>query len=291
MTIAVLWQGIGTALVGAKVPPQLSTFATFAAFFIAAAVSMAAYLVFSHRRTKGANDAKPVMKISTIASLNLYTAGAFCLFYVSTTLMQPTAASVIETGVGPFIIALIIAFNARAISGSLIPATAVLALALAFFFLGNHNSSAHSFLGFALAVGAGVSAVGVLYSSRNATKYGHSVFAIAAARFHLAWIASGLVTFFTVEKSDLEGSIVSIIVLSATCITLPVLLLQWGITLAPPFTSALIIAALPAVVLATEIALGSKADQTQLVLLTLIVCITAGQTLLGARRTNKSPRH
>ena len=68
------------------------------------------------------------------------------------------------------------------------------------------------------------------------------------------------------------------------CITFPILLLQWGITLAPPFISALIIAALPAVVMATEVALGSQVEPIQLTLLMLIVAITISQAMWGTRK-------
>ena len=288
VALAVLWQGIGTAIVGSEVDPGLSTFATFSAFLIAAIVSTVVYLAFYRRKYRATDAQHPPMTLTTVASLNLFTAGAFCLFYISTTLMQPTAASVIETGVGPFIIAAIMAWSARRLSSSLVSATAVVVLALCFFFLGTGSSSPQSYMGFTLAVAAGISAVGVLYSSRLATEQGHSVLTIAAVRFHLAWIISGLVAFFSVEAEMLRGSTLSIVLLSATCITFPILLLQWGITLASPFTSALIIAALPAVVMVTEVALGSQVEPIQLTLLTLIVAITISQAMWGTRKTSEN---
>lgn len=284
VALAVLWQGIGTAIVGVQVDPELSTFTTFSAFLIAAIISTVVYLAFYRRKYRATETPHPPMKMTTAASLNLFTAGAFCLFYVSTTLMQPTAASVIETGVGPFIVAVIMTWSARRLSSSLVSTTAVVVLALCFFFLGTGSSSPQSYLGFALAVGAGISAVGVLYSSRWATEQGNSVLTIAAVRFHLAWIISGLVAFFSVEAEMLRGSTLSIVLLSVMCITFPILLLQWGITLAPPFISALIIAALPAVVMATEVALGFQVEPIQLTLLMLIVAITISQAMWGTRK-------
>ena len=49
--------------------------------------------------------------------------------------------------------------------------------------------------------------------------------------------------------------------------------------MAPPFVAALIIAALPAVVMVTEILLGASVNPIQLVLLSLIVLITIGQAI------------
>lgn len=143
-------------------------------------------------------------------------------------------------------------------------------------------------LGFRSGCRCRISAVGVLYSSRWATEQGNSVLTIAAVRFHLAWIISGLVAFFSVEAERLKGSTLPIVLLSVMCITFPILLLQWGITLTLPLTSALIIATLPTVVMATEIALGSQVEPIQLTLLLLIVAITISQAILGTRRTSEN---
>ncbi|KQB83711.1 hypothetical protein [Corynebacterium oculi] len=287
VAIAVLWQGIGTAIVGAKVEPEISTFITFSAFLIAAVISTVFYVAFYCKKSRETRVWRRPMKMATIVSLNLFTAGAFCLFYVSTTLIQTTAASVIETGIGPFIVAMITAWKARRFSSSLLSTLGVVVLALCFFFLGTEGISSQSYLGFALAVGAGISAVGVLHSSRWAVEQGNSVFEIAAVRFHLAWIISGLVAFLSVEAEMIRGSTLSIVLLSATCITLPILLLRWGITLASSLTSALIIATLPAVVMASEVALGTQVDPFQLTVLALIMVIAISQAMWGTRRTSE----
>ncbi|NME90214.1 MAG: EamA family transporter [Corynebacterium sp.] len=120
----------------------------------------------------------------------------------------------------------------------------------------------------------------MLYSSQWASQLGLDVISIAAIRFHLAWILSGVVAFSTIDMTSFsQGEITSTVVLSMLCITFPILLLQWGIILAPPFVAALIIAALPAVVMVTEILLGASVNPIQLVLLVLIVLITIGQAI------------
>lgn len=280
IAVAVLWQGVGTAVVGHRVEAELSTFTTFAAFFIAAVISSAGFAMRKSGKSSALGLLKSARGIKIALALNLFTAGAFCLFYVSATLIPPTAASVIETGIGPLVVAVFVAFAARRFSKSLIPPLVIVGLALGYFFLGDVVASSGIVVGFVLAIAAGMSAVGVLYSSQWASQLGLDVISIAAIRFHLAWILSGVVAFLTIDMTSFsQGEITSTVVLSMLCITFPILLLQWGIILASPFVAALIIAALPAVVMVTEILLGASVNPIQLVLLSLIVLITIGQAI------------
>lgn len=93
---------------------------------------------------------------------------------------------------------------------------------------------------------------------------------------------------FSVDFTQLQGNVGQLIILSTLCIMFPILLLQWGVILAPPFISALILAKLPAVVMATETLLGSAINPVQLMLLVLIVVITMGQAIHGTRQSRKS---
>ncbi|MDN5903686.1 EamA family transporter [Corynebacterium casei] len=292
VAVAVIWQGIGTAVVGMRVAPDLSTFTTFSAFLIAAVLSTIGYFAVKHRK-QNANSERVVeapsatksQRVKSALALNLFSAGAFCLFYISATMIQPTAASVIETGVGPFVVAVLLALTAKRFNSTLIPTFAIVALAFAFFFIGDVSATSETYAGVLLAVGAGISAVGVLYSSRWASSQGLGVLTIAAIRFHLAWILSGIVAITSVDFTELQGNIGQLIILSTLCITLPILLLQWGVVLAPPFISALILATLPAVVMATETLLGSTINPVQIMLLVLIVVITMGQAIHGTRQS------
>ena len=146
--------------------------------------------------------------------LNVATAGAFACFYIAVTLIPATAASVIETGIGPLAIALL-AFRATGLKlGEL--ATPMLVLATA------------------------------------------SAVAISAARFHLAWLLCGLLAAPTLAEGSADPRrLLRTAALALVCISLPILLLQWGITLAPPASSAMLIAALPTVVFASDLAMGA----------------------------------
>lgn len=59
VALAVLWQGIGTAIVGAQVDPELSTFTTFSAFLIAAIISTVVYLAFYRRKYRATETPHP----------------------------------------------------------------------------------------------------------------------------------------------------------------------------------------------------------------------------------------
>ncbi|NWO17702.1 MAG: hypothetical protein HLX46_12975 [Corynebacterium sp.] len=141
IAVAVLWQGIGTAVVGHRVEAELSTFTTFATFFIAAIISSAGFAMRKAGKSSALGLLKSARGIKIALALNLFTAGTFCLFYVSATLIPPTAASVIETGIGPLVVALFVAFAARRFSKSLIPPLVIVVLALGYFFLGDADAS------------------------------------------------------------------------------------------------------------------------------------------------------
>lgn len=59
VAVAVIWQGIGTAVVGMWVAPDLSTFTTFSAFLIAAVLSTIGNFAVKHRK-QNANSERVV---------------------------------------------------------------------------------------------------------------------------------------------------------------------------------------------------------------------------------------
>lgn len=83
---------------------------------------------------------------------------------------------------------------------------------------------------------------------------GFSALQIASNRFHLAWVTSGIIAMPILINTPIDH-VAEIFFLGITCISLPILLLQWGITLCRPLPAALIIATLPAIVWASESAI------------------------------------
>ncbi len=225
------------------------------------------------------------MSCKTALSLNVFTAGAFCLFYISATMVPPAAASVIETGVGPLIVALILVKMAKNTTTLKALFTPVLVILLAFIFvvIQDIQYETVTVVGILLAVLAGSSAVGVLYSSRAAVREGENVLQIAATRFHLAWVVSGIIIFFTAQDALLGSDFFQNIGLSILCVTLPILLLQWGITIASPLASSLVIAWLPAIVLGTDVLLGATVTFSQVVVLFSIVCVSIAPVLFSKK--------
>ena len=96
VAVAVIWQGVGSSVVGNTTVPRLAPAVIAVAFLGAAAVG----LVARARGPRITQRASPV----DVCALNAYSAGAFVLFYLSTTMALPTAASVIETSMAPVIL-------------------------------------------------------------------------------------------------------------------------------------------------------------------------------------------
>lgn len=286
VSAAVLWQGIGTAVVGRFVEPELGTFTTFTAFLSA---SMIALLLsrFSDARRSGKNAANSLKPVDWL-KLNLVTAGAFACFYVSATMIPATAASVIETGLGPIAVALTMFLFHRGVSARTLlhPMAVLLAAAAAawFVFAAQKADNSYLVLGIGLSTAAGLCATGVLLVSRQLAERGISASAMSVARFHLAWVLCGLLSLPSLLAGTTEMSrLLGVAALSVLAISAPILLLQWGITLAKPLHSAIIISALPAVVLATDTLLGAALTGGIAAAMGVLVAVL----LLGLRRVPK----
>lgn len=273
VVVAVIWQGTGTAVVGATVPPALATFTTFGAFLAAAALAATVFVL----RRRRAPTLVPKLSRREMTRLNLYTAGAFGAFYVAATLIPPTAASVIETGVGPLSVALAAGAAVGRRRGALFHPALVLAIsvAVAWFALGGASRSESTMmmtLGIVLSAAAGCCAAGVLLSSHRLSARGVGALQISTVRFHLAWAMSGLIAVPQLLRAP-PGStneLWSCVLVGVTCIAGPILVLQWGITMARPLHAALVISALPAVVLGTDLILHG----------TFVPVLAAGMLLL-----------
>ena len=81
--------------------------------------------------------------------------------------------------------------------------------------------------------------------------------------------------------------ITDIAVLSFLCVSLPILLLQWGITIANALSAALTIAGLPAIVLGMQTVLGLHASASQVFVLLPILLITYIRVLFNSKEKNE----
>ncbi|MBF4603454.1 hypothetical protein [Curtobacterium sp. VKM Ac-2884] len=253
VAVAVVWQGIGTAVVGSTISPALSTFTTAVAFFGAASIALLVLVTREHGRFRPRE--RPTFREALV--MNAVTAGAFGAFYIATTLIPSTAASVIETGLGPLIIVLILVRNGgRRAHGLVVPGLVILAaIVIAWIALHDDEEASGSgvVLGVALSILAGACAAGVLLSSHRIAGRGVSAARISAVRFHLAWALGAAIGLPVIVRGSFgPGELLFAAGVGVTCICIPILLLQWGVTLAEPVHAALVISMLPAVVLVGE---------------------------------------
>lgn|GEM_PF-1459378 len=287
VAVAVIWQGIGTALVSHTISPALGTFSTFTAFLLAAGIGVVAKAVTTRQTTAAAGPA-PRMSRSEILVLNLVTAGAFACFYVAATLVPATAASVIETGLGPIAVALAMLSGTNKTRALLHPTIVLLAagaVAVSVFAVATVEPALR-ITGILLSTIAGACAAGVLLISRRLAGRGIDALSISAARFHLAWILCGVIALPTVlDAHQSVQALLGAAGISVISISLPILLLQWGITKAKPLASAFIISALPAVVLTADTFLGAALTPTIAVTMGILVIV-----LVAGLRSPRSPR-
>lgn len=267
VALAVLWQGIGTGVVGHVVAPEHSVLTTATAFLVAAVVGVAGWQLDGLRRG-GRPRAAPLLArigLRDLLLVNGVTAGAFGLFYIAATLIAPTAASVLEVGIGPVVVLLVTWRAVRHRAAAWIHPLLVLALsgATATLILVEASraggDAGRLLLGTLLCLAAGVCAVGVLLVSKTMASRGILAWEISAVRFHLVWVLGLALTVpGAVETGLSAGELSGIVLVGAAAIAGPILLLQWGVTLAKTLHAALLLACLPAVVLAADLVLGAS---------------------------------
>ncbi|MEZ2371411.1 EamA family transporter [Arthrobacter sp. RCC_34] len=284
VAVAVIWQGIGTALVSHTISPALGTYSTFTAFLLAALIGVIAKVTSAKRTPSGAGEALRMSRAEVIV-LNLVTAGAFACFYVAATLIPATAASVIETGLGPIAVAMALLGTTRKPRTLLHPTIVLLAaaaVAVAVFGVATVDPGL-KIAGILLSTIAGACAAGVLLISRRLAGRGIDALSISAARFHLAWVLCGAIALPTIiDTHQRLETLIGAAGISVIGISLPILLLQWGITKAKPLASAFIISALPAIVLAADTLLGAP--------LTPMIACTMGILVLVLLAGLRQPR-
>ncbi|WP_125777400.1 hypothetical protein [Antribacter gilvus] len=282
VALAVLWQGTGTAVVGQAVPQDLATFATFVAFLVVALASVAALLVV-RRRSVGAGRLRPRARWRDVVVANAFTAAAFGAFYVAVTLVPPTAASVLEVGTAPIVVALVAAAAVRRPAGRGYPGIVLAVCAgIAWISISAQvgQTPGETVLGIALCVVAGGGVAGVLVTSHRFARQGFTALELAASRFHLAWVVSGFLAIPALAGGVTLDRLGPTALIATTCIALPILPLQAGIMLCKPLDAALVLAVLPAVVLGAESVLGGGLDP----LLGGAMAVLVGVCVAGALR-------
>lgn len=293
VALAVLWQGIGTGVVGHVIAPEHSVLTTATAFLVAAVVGVVGWQVDGLRRGGRPRPAPLLARIGLrdLLLVNLVTAGAFGLFYVAATLVAPTAASVLEVGIGPVVVLLAAWQSARPRLAAWTHPLLVLALsaATATMILAEASraggETGQLVLGTLLCLAAGVCAVGVLLVSKSMASRGVLAWEISAVRFHLVWVLGLVLTVpGAVEAGLSAGELARIVLVGAAAIAGPILLLQWGVTLAKTLHAALLLACLPAVVLAADLVLGASFPALVVAGVVAIVLVSVSSTVRDRRQ-------
>lgn len=285
VALAVLWQGAGTGVVGHVITPQLATFTTATAFATAALVGVTAWMRRRRSSAGMAPDLKAlVSKVGAkqLVTLNVVTGGAFGLFYIAATLVPPTAASVLEVGIGPAVVIAATPYGRQRLGAWFFPVV-TLALAVVTALLAIRASESGigpALLGSGLSSLAGACAAAVLLTSRKLADAGLNVWEISAVRFHLVWVlgfalAAPAMWYDPVSPAE----VLAAIFVGVFAIAGPILLLQWGVTMADPLRAALILAALPAVVLGTDVLLGATFPAPVMIGVLAIVSVSLLSTM------------
>ncbi|MGJ0120440.1 hypothetical protein ACQ7HM_14650 [Williamsia sp. MIQD14] len=249
---AVVGQGVGNSVVGNSVTPRLSVCVVFIAFALAAIVGCIT-------RACGQSSTGRASR-RDVFLINVYSAGAFGLFYVSTTMALPTAMTVVETSMAPVVLGLMALSRTRtgrrrhsALAAYVIAVGSAMVVAVV---ADSHRGDA--ILGCTMAAIAGGCALGVLTTTTRMTRHGATTAYVNSVRFHGCWATAAalLVARPGGVPTDLHAG-VALVLTSALCVTVPIVALQYGIARAPIHVSAGLISALPAVVLATDAGFGA----------------------------------
>lgn len=261
---AVIWQGLGTAVMGHTIRPELSVVTTAVAFLIAAIVGMLGWRLQAKDagHTNGLGSLVKKVGGHRLLLLNGVTAGAFGLFYIAATLIPPTGASVLEVGIGPVAVLLASRLISKSKVSSWASPVVVLLLSAVTAWGALVSTSTGAFqmaTGAILCIIAGTCAAGVLLVSKSLSHDGITAWEISALRFHLVWVLGLCLAAPLINAAQPSpGDLLKVLIVAAFCITGPILLLQWGITMAKTIHSALLLACLPAAVLAGDLVLGSR---------------------------------
>ncbi|WP_139084257.1 hypothetical protein [Nesterenkonia sp. F] len=245
VALAVLWQGIGTGVVGHVVAPEHSVLTTATAFLVAAVVGVAGWQLDGLRR---GNRPRPGPLLVTWRSVR-HRAAAW---------IHPLLVLVLAG----------------------VTATLILAEASR-----SGVDAGRLLLGTLLWLAAGVCAVGVLLVSKSMASRGIEAWEISAVRFHIVWTAGLALTVPGAVDAGLSaGELTGIVLVGAAAIAGPILLLQWGVTLAKTLHAALLLACLPAVVLAADLVLGAQFPSLVVAGVVGIVLVSVWSTIRDRRQ-------
>jgi len=269
VALATVWQAGGAVLLAHVSGPASSLRIAFLAFSVAGLLS---WLPQAWRRGRGRApiDRGGEGSVRTRVSLVVVTAGAFLAFYAALAWVPVEAASAVEVAAGLVTVLVITSRGERVTRAGLWRASAasgaVLVCAIATVtVLGRdvHSGAAAGgvAVGIGLALMAGACGGGVVLVSSASGARGLSAGQLARERFSGAAFIAAVVVLVTASGAGVPAAVWGEEALVAVVsISLPVLLLQWGLVRAEPVGSELVLASLPALVHLGESARSHRWD-------------------------------
>jgi drug/metabolite transporter (DMT)-like permease len=246
--VATLGQASGAVVLGHGVRPEGALVNTFIAFVAAAAISGVA---LSRRRGSLSRLDRRLRSeggVGWSVLMVVATCGAFGGFYVAISLISPVAVSALEAGVGPLLALLIFSRPLRTRASMIAPVLMVLlSILVAWVVLGGRGGTG-LVVGLWLTLLVGVSGVLIVLASRRLGESGFSVNDVNVVRFVGAGAVFGLICVVVLVRDGLVPPEGVNVAHSLVFITLPFLLLQYGLVKGDPVRSELVMSSLPALV-------------------------------------------
>jgi drug/metabolite transporter (DMT)-like permease len=295
VSVATLWQAIGTVIVSVSITPQTSLLVTFVAFLAAAIISLA-LLGRKGRLSTLASKLRSRRALAYLVAMNVVTALVFVSFYTAITLISPTAASVLDAGMGPAVVVIAMFSRNRRpgrVGAIVVPLVILgLSLAIALVDIAGRAGSFATVVGLCLASLTGICGASIVLLSRKLASLGFDASEVNATRFHLAWVVSGVGAMFMVGDvgSFSRDAWFLLTILAIACVALPLMFLQFGISKAPALSSALILSTLPALVFITQTVAYGQANAVVAILMAVLMVTSIASTMFQKSAADHSAR-
>jgi len=292
VALSTIWQAVGTVVIGDAMTERTSTLSSFIAFG-SAALLCTLQAAFGGMLPRLLLRLREPRTFTLLLLMNVATAGVFVSFYVALAYLPATSVSVLEAGCAPIVVAVIVALHQRrrGSARTLVAPVAVLTLStvIAWQVISREEAATTTlWFGVGLAVFAGASGACVVLLSGALSRAHLSPSEVNAARFHLAWVVSGVAYLLNGTAGALPTNIGSLAVVSVTLGAAPLIVLQYGLSRAQPVTSELIMSTLPALVFGAGALRSGYADPTTALLMAGLVVISVVYVLVEAQRERRA---
>jgi hypothetical protein len=254
--------------------------------FASAAVLFNAVLLV--RRLRGEATRAPGRAPGLLLALNAATAATFLSFHACLTWVPATAATGVETAVGPAVLALLglTGRAPRATAGGWCAAGLLVCLGVAV----AHRLTADAAFGPGLAAGlvlvvvAGCGAPVIALISAELGRRGIDPVYVTAHRFHLTYLLGGVLLLAVGGTGgDRTGRLPETLLTGFLAVTLPLYWLQSGLQRTDPMVAMVLLTTLPGATYLAECAFHGSFDTVALALVCALIAVALGYVRASAR--------